>query len=65
MSYCHGLHSFNIVVKMWHIYSIQDTRYKIFYFRNKTHSHNTIYIDLNNEIQCTIYNDKKILYQLL
>ena len=37
----------------------QDTRYKIFYFRHEAHSYNTIYIHVNNKIQCIIYNDKK------
>ena len=41
------------------VYKIQDTRYKIFYFRHEAYSYNTIYIDLNNKIQCIIYNDKK------
>ena len=40
-------------------YKIQDTRYKIFYFRHEAHSYNTIYIHVNNKIQCIIYNDKK------
>ena len=30
---------------------LQDTRYKIFYFRYEAHSYNTIYIDLNNKLQ--------------
>ena len=40
---------------------LQDTRYKIFYFRHEAHSYNTIYIDLNNKIQCIIYNDKNTI----
>ena len=35
------------------------TRYKIFYCRHEVHSYNTIYINLNNKIQCITYNDKK------
>ena len=39
-------------------YKIQDTR---LYFRHEAHSYNTIYIDLNNKIQCIIYNDKNTI----
>ena len=67
--YIHNIHmskycNYNLLRFFLHrfflsLYKIQDTRYKIFYFRHEAHSYNTIYIHVNNKIQCIIYNDKK------